>query len=147
MKFKNLLKTNSGMTLVEILVVLTIIGMIIGFVSVNLFSSLDKANVKSARNQMIGFESGLDLYYLDNGMYPTTEQGLEALISEPTSGPKPNSYAPGGYLSGKKIPLDPWNNEYAYESDGSSYKMMSYGKDRKEGGSDYAKDVIVEKEM
>jgi general secretion pathway protein G len=118
--------------------------MIVGFVSVNVFSNLDKANVKSATNQMIGFESALDLYYLDNGMYPTTEQGLEALINEPSSGPKPHSYAPGGYLRGSKIPLDPWNTPYQYESDGSSYKIMSFGKDKKEGGTGYGKDIVVQ---
>lgn len=146
---KNYLRLNSssGMTLIEIMIVLTIIGMIIGFVSVNLFSSLDKANAKSAKNQMTGFESALDLYYLDNGSYPTTEQGLDALIAEPSSGPKPNSYAPGGYLKGSKIPLDPWSNDYAYESDGSTYKIMSYGKDKTAGGSGYAADITVEKDQ
>jgi len=142
--FKKIIKSKQGMTLIEILVVLAIIGTILGLVGANVFSRLDVANVKSANNQIIGFESALDLYYLDNGMYPTTEQGLEALLNEPTSGPKPYSYAPDGYLKGKKIPLDPWNNAYAYESDGSNYKITSYGKDKKEGGSGYAKDIIIE---
>jgi len=141
---KNLLKTKQGMTLIEILVVLAIIGTILGLVGTNVFSRLDVANVKSANNQMIGFESALDIYYLDNGMYPTTEQGLEALLSEPTSGPRPYNYAPDGYLKGKKIPLDPWNNPYAYESDGVIYRIISYGKDKKEGGSGYGKDIVVE---
>ncbi|MBN1114383.1 MAG: type II secretion system major pseudopilin GspG [Oligoflexia bacterium] len=141
---KRLLLGNKGMSLIELMIVLIIMGMIAGIVGRSLMSRLSKAKVQSATLQMKAFQTALGDYYLDNGMYPTTEQGLEALIQKPGSGPEPTSYSPEGYLDKGELPKDSWGNDYMYESDGAKYSIMSYGADRKEGGSGYDKDLIVE---
>lgn len=127
-----------GFTLIEIMAVVLIIGMLSGIVGFAVFQQVDKARVVTAKTQINRLESSLELYNMDNGRFPTSEQGLEALIAEPTTAPEPVNYQPGGYLKGGQLPLDPWGNEFQYESPGSnnpdSFDLWSFGKDGAPGG-------------
>jgi general secretion pathway protein G len=127
-----------GFTLLELLVVVAIIGILVGYVAPRYFSQLGKSEVTAARAQIDGFEKALDTYRLDTGHYPTTEQGLEALVTKPANEPKWN----GPYLR-KAVPLDPWGNAYQYKSPSShgDYEIVSYGKDGQPGGSGEDADV------
>jgi general secretion pathway protein G len=140
------ISSKKGMSLIEIMVVLAIMGVIVTLVSRNVMSRLEKSKVETTKLSISGIQTALQDYYLDNNMYPTTEQGLEALISKPTVGPEPTGYSPGGYLSDKKVPQDGWGRPFIYECDGYKYSIISLGKDRKEGGVDYGEDIIVESE-
>ena len=139
-------RSRSGMSLIEILVVLVIMGTVPALVGRNVLSRLAKSKVDTTRLQMNGFQTSLQDYYLGNNTYPTTEQGLEALIIKPSVGPEPTGYSPDGYLKGSKIPKDGWKRDFLYESDGSKYTIMSYGKDGVEGGTGYGVDIIIESE-
>jgi general secretion pathway protein G len=136
------LKNVRGMSLVEIMIVIVIMGTIAALVGRNVISQFEKSKVKTTQLQMDSIKTALQDYYLDNGTYPTTEQGLLALVEKPTSAPEPASYSPDGYLKGKTVPKDAWGKEFIYESDGASYALLSYGKDAKEGGEGYALDII-----
>ena len=131
---------NPGFTLIEIMAVVLIIGMLSSIVGFAVFQQVDKARVVTAKTQISRLESSLELYAMDNGHFPTSEQGLEALITEPTSAPEPLSYQPGGYLKGGELPLDPWGYEFQYESPGTnnqdSYDLWSFGRDGIPGGDD-----------
>jgi general secretion pathway protein G len=134
-----------GFTLIEIMAVVLIIGMLSGIVGFAVFQQVEKARVVTARAQVDRLESSLELYNMDNGRFPTTEQGLTALISEPSTAPEPPNYQPGGYLKGGQLPLDPWGNEFQYESPGSnnqgSYDLWSFGKDGIAGGEEANADI------
>ena len=138
-------RSNQGFTLIEIMAVVLIIGMLSGIVGFAVFQQVDKARVVTARTQIDRLESSLELYNMDNARFPSTEQGLEALITEPTSSPEPVNYQPGGYLKGRKLPLDPWGNEFQYESPGThnrdSYDIWSLGKDGAPGGEEADADI------
>ena len=100
--------------------------------------------MNAAKTQIRQFEGGLKMFKLDNAFYPSTEQGLEALLSAPTSGRVPASYQKGGYMDGSKIPDDPWGNPYEYESPGSNgydYEIVSLGADGLPGGEDENADI------
>jgi general secretion pathway protein G len=131
----------SGFTLVEMLVVITIIGMIMGLIGPRVLNYLSESKVKTARIQIQSFGSALDLYYLDAGRYPSTAEGLAALV-RPTGGVA--GWA-GPYLKGGNVPNDPWNNPYVYRSPGAHapYDIISYGSDGQEGGTDLAADITV----
>jgi len=136
MKRKNITekreKAPAGFTLIEIMVVVMIIGMLATVVSVGVMDYLDKAKRKTAVQQIKALEQALNFYKMDNNIYPTTEQGLEALVQEPTSPPVPKNYKSGGYID--HVPLDPWGYEYHYRSEGGKAYIVSYGPDGKEGG-------------
>ena len=138
MNLKTRTHGNPGFTLIEIMAVVLIIGMLSGIVGFAVFQQVDKARVVTAKTQISRLESSLELYNMDNARFPTSEQGLEALISEPTTAPEPMNYQPGGYLKGGKLPLDPWGNEFQYESPGTnnqdSYDLWSFGRDGAAGG-------------
>ncbi|HOW16368.1 MAG TPA: type II secretion system major pseudopilin GspG [bacterium] len=138
------LKNSAGMSLVEIMIVIAIMGAIGALVATNILPMFEKSKVENTKNQMKNIEQALQLYYTDNSSYPTTEQGLEALATKPTAGTEPENYNPSGYM--KKIPKDQWGKPFIYESDGTKYSIMSYGKDRKEGGDGYAEDIVIESE-
>jgi len=126
-----------GFTLIEIMVVVAIIGMLMSLVGVRVFYALEKGKRKTALAQMKNFETALAAYRLDNSRYPTTEQGLDALIHQPTMDPAPRNYPKGGYLGAKEIPMDPWGTPYVYFSpglNGEDFTIISYGKDGVEGG-------------
>ena len=134
---KNDRKRKSGFTLIEIMVVVVIIGMLAALVSVRVFDVLEKGKRKASIAQMQNFATALAAYRLDNSKYPTTEQGLDALIKQPTMEPIPRNYPRNGYMGAKEIPLDPWGNPFVYFSpglNGEDFTIMSYGADGVEGG-------------
>jgi len=122
-----------GFTLLELLVVMVIIGLLAGFVGPKYFSQIGKSNVTVAKSQLQSFSKALDAYRLDMGHYPSTEEGLEALVSAPAAN---NEKWRGPYLS-KKVPLDPWGNPYIYRNPGTNaeFDVISLGADGKPGGS------------
>ena len=127
-----------GFTLLELLVVMVIIGLLAGYVGPRYFAQVGKSEVKVARAQIDAFEKALDQYRLDTGRYPTTEQGLNALLTRPANEPKWQ----GPYLR-KGVPLDPWGNPYQYRSPGekTDYDLLSLGKDGQPGGSGESADL------
>ena len=122
-----------GFTLLELLVVMVIIGLLAGFVGPKYFSQIGKSNVTVAKSQLQSFAKSLDAYRLDMGHYPSTEEGLEALMSAPAANPEKWR---GPYLS-KKIPVDPWGNPYMYRNPGTNaeFDVISLGADGKPGGA------------
>jgi general secretion pathway protein G len=128
-----------GFTLVEILVVITIIGLIMALVGPRVLNYLTESKVKAARIQIESFSSALDLYYLDMGRYPSSAEGLVALV-QPNSG---TSGWNGPYLKGANVPSDPWGHPYIYRSPGerTAYDIVSYGSDGQEGGTGTAADI------
>jgi general secretion pathway protein G len=128
-----------GFTLVEILVVITIIGLIMGLVGPRVLNYLTESKAKAAKIQIESFSSALDLYFLDNGRYPSSSEGLTALVARPGSVMSWN----GPYLKGAVVPNDPWGNAYVYRSPGQhgTYDIMSYGSDGQEGGTGAATDI------
>lgn len=137
-------KRRNGFTLIEIMVVVMIIGMLSALVGVRVFSIWEKSKRKGAVAQMKNFETGLSTYRLDNGRYPTTEQGLDALIKQPGIEPVPRNYPRNGYMGAREVPLDPWGNPYVYFSpglNGEDFTIISYGADGLEGGESDNRDV------
>src|SRR5438445_12387794 len=131
-----------GFTLVEMLVVITIIGIIMGLIGPRVLNYLSESKVKAARIQLQSFASALDLFYLDAGRFPSTSEGLAALVQRAPGVAAWN----GPYLKGGNVPNDPWNNAYLYRSPGERgpYEIMSYGSDGQEGGSGLAADLSLE---
>jgi general secretion pathway protein G len=136
---ERLRRSESGFTLIELMVVILIIGLLATIVVQNLRGATDKAKRIKAEADISSFKTALDRYYLDNGSYPTGDQGLSALVSAPSTGKVPSDYPDGGYI--EKIPSDPWNNPYVYQSDGNSYVLKSYGADGVEGGAGKDADI------
>jgi general secretion pathway protein G len=133
----------SGFTLVEILVVLVIIGVLAALVAPRLITRVDESKVTAARIQIKNFETALKVFKADNGFYPTTEQGLMALVVPPLTGQIPENYKPSGYLAKKSLPSDPWGNSYIYISPGElgDYDIVSYGADGLPDGEKYNADI------
>lgn len=130
-----------GFTLVEILVVITIIGLIMGLVGPRVLNYLTESKAKAAKIQIESFSSALDLYFLDNGRYPNSSEGLAALVQRPGSLTSWN----GPYLKGATVPNDPWGNSYVYRSPGqhgTNFDIVSYGADGQEGGTGSASDIV-----
>lgn len=128
-----------GFSLLELLVVLVIIGLLVGIVGPKLFNRLGKSKVDTANAQINTLSKSLDLYRLDTGHYPTTEQGLNALFERPANEQKWD----GPYLA-KAVPPDPWGKAYVYKSPGEhgDYDLLSYGSDGQPGGSAEAADIV-----
>jgi general secretion pathway protein G len=127
-----------GFTLLELLVVITIIGLLAGYVAPRYFSQVGRSEVQVARAQIDALEKALDQYRLDVGRYPATEQGLAALVSQPANEPRWR----GPYLK-KDVPLDPWGNPYRYVQPGerAEFDLVSFGRDGKTGGIEDAADI------
>ncbi len=137
-------KNKAAFTLLELMVVLVILGALIGLVAPNILGRSDDAKVSVAKTQIRNLMAGLDLYKLDNGQYPSTSQGLEALVTKPSGFPEAKNWKQGGYL--QKLPQDPWGNDFLYVSPGSdgAYDLISLGADGREGGSDDSEDISKE---
>ena len=135
-------ESEAGFTLVEMLVVIAIIGLIMGLIGPRVLNYLSESKVKAARIQEQSFQSALDLFYLDAGRFPSSAEGLTALVR-----PTPGLAAWNGpYLKGGNVPNDPWNHAYVYRSPGEHgpYDIVSYGSDGQEGGSGVAADISLE---
>lgn len=131
-----------GFTLTEMMVVIFIIGLLSAVVMLNVFSSKDKAMVTTAKANIATIENALELYKLDNFTYPSTADGLNALVSPPPSIAQPERYARGGYI--KKLPSDPWGRPYQYQmpaSNGQAFDVFSFGADGAPGGTDDNADI------
>jgi len=137
------LKNRSGFTLIEIMVVIVILAMLAALVGPKLMGRTDDAKIQTTRTQIGNLETALKFYKLDNGVYPSTEQGLNALVSKPTVGVIPKSYKDGGYLEKKQVPKDGWGNDYLYVSPGEhgDYDLFSYGADGAKGGESKNSDL------
>lgn len=129
----------SGFTLIEIMVVVFILGLLITLVAPRILGRTDEARQTKAAADVKAIEQALSLYKLDNGFFPTTEQGLEALVTRPTTGLVPRRWNPEGYL--EKVPVDPWGTPYVFRSDGSTYVVLSFGADGAEGGEGISADI------
>ena len=132
-----------GFTLIELMVVIIILGILVGYVGVRIMGKPEEARRTKARVQMETLETALKLYKLDNGVYPTTEQGLQALVNPPEVGRLPGKWREGGYLEKNKVPKDPWGNEYVYLCPGihDDFDLISYGGDGEPGGEDRDEDI------
>lgn len=139
----NRLRGNRGFTLIEIMVVIAILALLAALVAPKLIGRSDDAKVADAKIQVKNLETALKLYKLDNGIYPSTEQGLAALIEKPTVGQIPNKYKAEGYLESKQVPKDPWGNDFAYLSPGEhgDYDLYSLGADGVKGGEEKNADI------
>ena len=122
---------SAGFTLIEVMVVIVIIGLLASIIVPNVISRTDDAKMAKVKQDILSLENALEMYRLDNGFYPSTDQGLQALVSEPQGDPKPNAWRQGGYV--KQLRNDPWNNPYQYLSPGSHKEIdvFSYGKNGK----------------
>ncbi|MDG3086855.1 type II secretion system major pseudopilin GspG [Vibrio hannami] len=134
-------KKQSGFTLLEVMVVVVILGILAGFVAQSMFGNVDTAKVQKAVADITSLESALGRYRLDNNVYPTTDQGLEALVTKPSGNPEPRRYPEEGYI--KRLPKDPWGYDYQYLSpgDNGTIDIFSYGADGQEGGEGINADI------
>jgi general secretion pathway protein G len=135
-----------GFTLVELVIVMAIIGILAGFVLANVMPQREKASRTRALADIKEMDTALNIYYADNGFYPSTQQGLQALIAQPNTPPIPRNWQ-GPYLSNRKsAPIDPWDSEYIYISPGeqnpTTFDLFSYGADGRAGGSGKDADVV-----
>jgi len=130
-----------GFTLIEIMVVVVILGILAALVVPQVMSRPGQAKVTVAKGDIKAIAAALDMYKLDNFSYPSTQQGLEALVSRPSGSPQPRNWNADGYL--KRLPKDPWGNEYQYLAPGTKgpYDLFSYGADGKPGGSELNADI------
>jgi general secretion pathway protein G len=129
----------TGFTLIEILVVVVILGILGAVVVPNLMSRPDTARIQAAQTDIRMLASALDVYRLDNFQYPSSEQGLEALIERPSGFPEPPNWNPGGYI--KKLPSDPWGSQYIYDRNDMAFSLFSLGADGQEGGEGMNADI------
>lgn len=130
-----------GFTLIEIMIVVVIIGILVGLLAPRIMDRPDQARVVAARNDIQAILGALKLYRLDNGSYPSSEQGLQALVKKPETGNIPSNWKPGGYL--ERLPKDPWDGAYQYLNPGihGEIDVFSYGRDGKPGGDSYDADI------
>ena len=134
-------KRNAGFSLVEILVVLVIMGLLISVVAPTVLNRADDARVQKAQADFKAIETSLKIYRLDNYVYPTTEQGLQALVEPSTLDPEPRNFKAGGYL--EEVPIDPWGRPYLYLSPGEFHEVDIYslGADGLSGGEGQRADI------
>lgn len=130
-----------GFTLIEVMVVVVILGILAAVVIQNIGGEPGRARISKAKQDIAAYESALELYRLDNFVYPSTQQGLEALVSQPSGDPPARNWKPGGYI--KQLQKDPWGNPYQYLNPGikGEIDIFSYGADGRPGGSGEAADV------
>lgn len=137
-----------GFTFIELMVVIVILSTLAMIVMPRFFGRIDEARVTATQVQIKNIEQALRLFYLDNGFYPETEQGLKALVEKPTTGRIPNKWRDGGYLEKNVLPKDAWGNDFIYLSpgrNGEDYEIISYGRDGREGGEGSDADISSSK--
>lgn len=134
-------RTQSGFTLIEIMVVVVILGILAALVVPQVMSRPDQAKATVVRGDINAISAALDMYKLDNSFYPSTQQGLDALVQKPSGNPQPRMWNKDGYL--KRLPIDPWGNSYQYLAPGTkgAFDLYSLGADGKEGGSEMNADI------
>jgi len=139
----NLLRSRAGFTLIELMVVMVILGILAGLIVPRIMDRPEEARRTKAAIQIQSLEQALKLYKLDNGQYPTTEQGLQALVEPPSVGRLAKKWRDGGYLEKGTVPKDPWENEFVYISPGlhGDFDLMSYGPDNEPGGEGEDADI------
>ena len=138
---KMILQSQRGMSLIEILIALTLLALAGTFVGGKVFDQLQEGKVSSAKIQIKSLGDRLKEFRRDCNFLPTSEMGLDALISKPEGGRECKRYAPGGYIEGGKVPMDPWDQEFIYESDGKTFEIKSLGADNAEGGEGSDADI------
>ena len=131
-----MIRNQKGMTLLEIMIVMVILGGLIAVLAGTVQNNLKKSKVKQAKIQISEYGKALDMYFTDCNNYPSTEEGLQALMQAPSSC---SNWGPDPYL--KKLNPDPWGNQFVYESQGQTYELKSLGADKREGGSGYDNDI------
>ncbi len=124
----------NGFTLIEVMVVVVILGILAAVVVPKIMSRPEQARIVKVKQDILAIQSALDLYKLDNGYYPSTDQGLQALVSKPTSDPMPRNWKSDGYL--QQLPADPWGQSYQYINDNEKLRIFSYGAKGKDGNSE-----------
>jgi len=133
-------RTSRGFTLIEIMAVVLIMGLLMGLVGVAVFAQVDKARIATTKAKITQVENALEFYRMDNGRYPSNEQGLDALVNKPSGTPEPRNYPPGGYLKSRDMLLDSWQQPLNYESPGQNnphtFDLWSWGADGVQGGSE-----------
>ncbi len=139
---KFLTRSRRGFTLIEIMVVVVILGLLAALVVPRIGPQVAEAQRTAAQTQIRSIEDALEMYRMNNGFYPSTQQGLEALVTAPTTSPVPKRYLEGGYL--KKVPEDPWGNPYVYYNRDGRIQVISYGPDGEEGGEGVNADITSE---
>jgi type II secretion system protein G len=134
-------QTSKGFTLIEVMVVIVILGILSALIVPNIIHKAGDARIAAAKADVAAIGQALDMYKLDNSSYPSSDQGLEALVKKPSGSPEPRNWNSNGYL--KKLPMDPWHHEYTYSSpaEGAPYEIRTLGADGREGGEGEDADV------
>lgn len=127
-------RNTSGFTLIEVMVVVVILGILAAIIVPKIMSRPEQARMVKVKQDILAIQSALDLYKLDNGIYPSTDQGLQALVTKPTIDPAPRNWKSDGYL--QELPMDPWGQAYQYLNDNEKVKIFSYGTKGKDGNSE-----------
>lgn len=127
-------RRTSGFTLIEVMVVVVILGILAAIIVPKIMSRPEQARIVKVKQDILAIQSALDLYKLDNGSYPTTDQGLQSLVTKPTVPPVPRNWKSDGYL--QEVPMDPWGESYQYINDGDKLKIFSFGPKGKDGNSE-----------
>lgn len=140
---KTLTQNQRGFSLIEILIALTLLALAGTFVGGRIFNSYQEGQVNSTKIQINSLDARLKEFRRKCGFYPTTEQGLDALVSKPTSGRECKDYPQNGFIDGDQVPKDPWDNDFAYESDGKTYNIISYGGNGEAGGDGTDADISL----
>ena len=131
----------NGFPLIEVMVVIVLLGILSALGVPNILGRAGDARVQAAKSDMAAISQALDMYKLDNSVYPTSDQGLEALVTKPSGSPEPRNWNPSGYL--KKMPQDPWHRDYQYMSpaEGAAFEIRTLGADGREGGEGEDQDL------
>jgi general secretion pathway protein G len=143
MSLKKVIGNDRGFTLIELMVVIVILGILAGLIIPRIMGRPDEARAAKARIQIESLETALKLYKLDNNTYPTTDQGLQALVEAPAGGQLAKNWRQGGYLEKGKVPKDPWDRDFVYISPGvhGDFDLSSLGADGEPGGEGKDKDI------